>query len=85
MQGILDALVTVAKNHGAPGTDVIDVALVVFVVQVGALGVLEENGRTTDTAKRPDRRIHATGDVFLSLFEQGFGVRHGSGLLLFGN
>ena len=69
MERILDDLVAVAKDHGPPGTDVIDVAAIVFVVQVGAVGVLEKQRGTTDSPEGPDWRVDASRDVFLSLFE----------------
>ena len=84
VQGIFDALIRMAKNHRAPGADVIDITLAVLIVQVGTLSVVEKKRRAAHTAKRANRGVNTTGDVFLSLFEQGFGVRHLWELLLSG-
>jgi hypothetical protein len=57
----------VAEDHRAPGTDVVDIALVILVDDVGAFGVLEEQRRAADALERADRRVDAAGDVFLGL------------------
>jgi hypothetical protein len=57
----------VAEDHRAPGADVVDVALVVLVDDVGAFGVLEEQRRAADALERADRRVDAAGDVLLGL------------------
>jgi hypothetical protein len=59
--------VAVAEDHRAPGADVVDIALVVFVGDVGAFGVLEEQRRAANALERAHRRVHAAGDVFLGL------------------
>ncbi|MNZ81428.1 hypothetical protein D3C78_1000940 [compost metagenome] len=66
----------VAEDHRAPGADVIHIALVVFVGDVGAFGVLEEQRRAADALERANRRVHATGNVFLGIGKQRFGTRH---------
>ncbi len=62
--GIEHVGVAMAKNHRAPGADVIHITLVVFVSHVGARSVLEEQRRATHALEGANRRIDATGDVF---------------------
>ncbi|MNZ50456.1 hypothetical protein D3C78_682440 [compost metagenome] len=69
--------VAVAEDHRAPGADVVDVALVILVNDVGAFGMLEEQRRAANALESADRRVDATGDVLLGLGEQGFGTGHG--------
>ncbi|MCY1450169.1 hypothetical protein D9M71_669540 [compost metagenome] len=70
--------VAVAEDHRAPGADVVDVALVVFIHHVGAFRVLEEQRRAADALERADRGVDAAGDVLLGVGEQGFGTGHGN-------
>ncbi|MNG04104.1 hypothetical protein D3C84_872150 [compost metagenome] len=74
--GVQYVRVAVAENHRTPGTDVIHITLVVFVGDVGAFGVLEEQWRAADALERANRRVHATGNVFLGIGKQRFGTRH---------
>ncbi|MNV40338.1 hypothetical protein D3C71_1319390 [compost metagenome] len=66
----------VAEDHRTPGTNVIHITLVVFVSDVGAFGVFEEQRRAAHALERADRGVHTTGDVFLGIGKQGFGTRH---------
>src|SRR5690606_38682036 len=65
-----------------PGTDVVDIAVVVLVEQVGALRPLEEHRGAADTAEGADRRVDAAGNVLLGTAKQLFGLRatHGNSL-----
>jgi len=47
--------VAVAEDHRAPGADVVDIALVILVDDVGALGVLEEQRCAADAAEGAHR------------------------------
>ena len=69
--------VAVAEDHRAPGTDIVDVALVIFIGDVGAFGVLEEQRRAADTFERANRRVNAARDVLLRVGEEGFRTGHG--------
>ena len=51
----------VAKDHGAPGAEAVEVFVAVGVPQVGAEGALDERRIAADRAKRPYRRVHAAG------------------------
>lgn len=42
-------------DHGSPGADVIDIAAVICIDEIGAFAALEENGITTNGAKSPYR------------------------------
>ncbi|MNC39728.1 hypothetical protein D3C75_884000 [compost metagenome] len=70
--------VAVAEDHRAPGADVVDVALVILVNDVGAFGMLEEQRRAANALESADWRVDAARDVLLGLGEQGFGTGHGS-------
>ena len=74
--GIQHVRMAVAKDHRAPRTDVIDITLVVFIGDVGAFGVFEEQRCAADAFERTDWRVDAAGDVFLGVGKQGFGTGH---------
>ena len=54
--------VTVTQNHGAPGADVVNIALAVRVPKVGALRAGDKTRRSTDCLEGPYRRVHAARD-----------------------
>jgi len=62
----------VAEDHGAPGAEVVDVAVAVGVVEISALGALEEGGMAANGAESPHGRIDAAGNVSQRLREQLF-------------
>lgn len=68
--------VAVAEDHRAPGADVVDVALVVFIDHVRAFGMLEEQRGAADAAEGAYRRIDAAGDVLLGVGEEDLGAGH---------
>ena len=70
----------VAEDHWTPGTNVVDVALVIFVGDVGAFGMLEEQWRAADALERTHGGVHTAGDVFLGIGKQAFGTGHGRAL-----
>jgi thiamine-phosphate pyrophosphorylase len=74
--GVEHVRVAVAEDHRAPGANVIHITLVVFVSDVGAFSVFEEQRRAANALERANRGIHATGNVFLGIGKQGFGTRH---------
>ena len=51
----LDGRVVVTEQHGAPGTDVIHIGLAVHVIEVGAIGVIDEAGCAADPVEGADR------------------------------
>src|SRR5690606_34709459 len=75
--GIKYVGVAVAENHRPPGANVINVALVVFINDVGAFGVLDEQGRAANAAKCTNRGVNTTGNMFLGTGKKGFGAGHG--------
>ena len=74
-----DLGVGVAEDHGAPGTDVIDVALAIGVKEVGAAGALEEDRVAADAAEGAHRRVDAAGYVALGRGKEVVGSGHGGG------
>ncbi|MNN70640.1 hypothetical protein D3C81_1865090 [compost metagenome] len=73
---IEDVRMAVAEDHRTPGTDVIDVALVVFIHHVGTGCMLEEQRGAADALEGADRGVDAAGDVLLGVGEQRFGTGH---------
>src|SRR5581483_8989476 len=51
-----------AQNHRAPGTEVVDGSVAVDVVEIGALGTLDERRFAAHGAKGPHGRVHAAGE-----------------------
>ena len=51
----------VPQDHRSPGADVVDVAIAVDVVQIGAFAALEEDRLAAHAAKRAGRAVHAAG------------------------
>ncbi len=72
--------VAVAKDHGAPGADVVDVALAVGVPEVGALGALHEARRAAHGLEGAHGRVDAARDELAGALQQGeVAVGHGRG------
>ena len=59
------------QDQRSPRADVVDVAVAVEVVEIGALAALEKNRLAADAAKRPGRAIHAAGHQLLGAGERG--------------
>ena len=57
LQGLDDARVGMADDHGTPGTDVVDVLIAVDVTDGTAFGPGDERRRTADTVIRADRAV----------------------------
>ncbi|MNF67730.1 hypothetical protein D3C84_495520 [compost metagenome] len=53
--GGLDGRVVVTQQHGAPGADVVNIGLTVHVIEVGAIGVIDEAGCAADPIEGADR------------------------------
>src|SRR5690606_16730785 len=70
LYGSNDVGIAVTENQWAPGADVVDIAVVVFVKQVRALAAVKKYRLAADTAKSAHRRIDAARDVLLGLLEQ---------------
>ena len=73
-----DLGVGVAQDHGAPGADVVDVAVAVGVEDIGPGGAGEEDRVAADAAEGPHRGVHAPGDVALGGGEEVVGAGHGA-------
>ena len=61
--GVDDLRVGVAVDQRAPGADPVDVAVVVDVDQLGALGAIDEDRVAPDRAHRADGGVDAAGQV----------------------
>ena len=68
------ARVVVADDHRAPGADVVDVAVVVHVVEVGAIGTGDEERLPADRLEGAHRRVDAAGHQRARAGEQGVGA-----------
>ena len=64
----------VAEDHRAPGSHVVDVAVVIFIVQIGAAGGVEKHRGAAYAFEGSHRGIYTPGNVFLGLTEKLFGV-----------
>ena len=64
----------VAQNHGAPGAEVVDVAIAVGVVEIRALSALDEGRRAAHGAKGADRRVDAAGKEALGALLESLGT-----------
>ena len=62
LNGVEDLRVAMADEQRAPGTDVIDVFVIVDIEEMRALAAGDEAGRAADAAPGAHRRIHAAGD-----------------------
>src|SRR5690606_33593560 len=69
--------VPMAENHRTPGADVVHIAPVVLVDDVGTLSMFDEQRTAADAAEGAYRRVDATGDVFLGTGKKIFGAGHG--------
>jgi hypothetical protein len=54
----------VAEDHGTPGAEEIEVAVAIFVEEVGAFGPGEEGRISAYGAKGTDGRVDAPGEEF---------------------
>ena len=53
--------VVMSQNHGAPGAHIVQIVPAIHVVDMAALGPLDEAGRQSHRAVGPDGGIHAAG------------------------
>ncbi len=74
LNGFDDRRKGVAQNHRAPGAEVVDVAIAVGVVEVCALGALNEGRRATHGAKGAHGRVDAAGKEALGALLEGLGT-----------
>ena len=70
--GCPDSGVVVAHDHGSPGQDVVDVAFLVYVIDVGALRPLHEARCAADCLKGTHWRVNTTRYWALSSLKQLF-------------
>ncbi len=66
-----------AGDHRPPGTDVVNVAAAIGVVQIRAFAAREEDRCAADALEGAHRRVHAAGDALLRGAEELFGSGHG--------
>jgi hypothetical protein len=68
----------VAKDHGPPGTEEVDIAVVVGVEEVRSKGAGDKGRMSADCAKGTDGRVDSTGKKLFGALLQGFrsGVIH---------
>ena len=67
-----------AQDHRAPRADVVDVALVVGVPKISALGAFDKARRAANSAKGAYRRVDAARNDKASAFEKGLvQISHG--------
>ena len=64
----------VAEDHRAPRAHVVDVAIVIFIVQVGATGRVEKHRCAAHALEGTHGRVNTAGNMFLGLAEKLFGV-----------
>ena len=79
LDGFDDGGKGVAEDHGAPGAEVVDVAVAVGVGEVGAGGGLDEGGRAADGAKGAHGGVDAAGKEALGALLEGLGTGAGGG------
>jgi hypothetical protein len=70
----------VAEDHGSPGAEEVEVAVAVGVVEVGAVGVVDEGRVAADGAEGADGGVNAAGEelfgALLELVGAGEGAWH---------
>ena len=59
LDGFDDRWKCVAENHRTPRSEIVDISIAVGVVEIRALGALNEWRGAADRAKCPHRRVHA--------------------------
>jgi len=74
LDGLDDGREGVAEDHGPPGAEEVEVAVAVFVEEVGALGVGDEWRIAAYGAEGADGRIHSAGKEFFSALLQVIGA-----------
>ena len=79
LDGLDDGRKGVAEDHRAPGAEEVEVAIAVFVEEVGALGVGDEGWVAAYGAEGTDGRVDAAGEKFLGAKLQVAGVGEGAG------
>jgi hypothetical protein len=63
-------LVAVPQNHGTPGSDVVNILIVVYVIEIRTVAPIEKYGVATDTFECANRRINAAGNTELGTTDQ---------------
>ena len=64
--------VVVTHKHGAPGQDVVDIALALAVKDIGTLAALDKYRGAAHGFEGAHGRIDTAGDVLFGAFEQLF-------------
>ena len=59
--------VVMPQNHRSPGADIINIALTIFTIHIGAVGPLDKTWLTTDATEATYGGVDATGDNRLGL------------------
>lgn len=69
-----------AENHRSPGTEEIEITVAIGVEEVSPFGMSHKWRLAVDCAKRPNRRIDASGEKFFGALLQmaglAMGLRH---------
>jgi len=65
LNGIKDIVVGMAEDSRSPGSDVVDVLVLIDVPGVGTLDAVEDDGVAADGLERTDGRGDATGHQLL--------------------
>ncbi len=68
----------VAENHGAPGAEVVEVAIAVGIPEIGAFGADNEWRLAADSTKGTHRRVDAAGEQSFRPLLELAGKMHGS-------
>ena len=63
-----------AEDHGAPGAEEVEVAVAIFVKEVGPLGVSHERRVAAYGAEGADRRVDSSGKEFFGALLQVMGA-----------
>ena len=64
----------VTEDHGAPGAEVVDVAIAVGIGKPGALCAREERRRSAHSAEGAHGRVHTAGEKALCTLLKGMGL-----------
>lgn len=69
----------VAEDHGSPGTEEVEVAVAVFVVEVCSFGMGDEGWLAADGAEGADGRVNSAGEDGLGALLEEVGAVVGEG------
>src|SRR5947209_3070517 len=64
------ARMAMAENHGSPGLHIVQIAVAIDIIEIGAVSRCNEDGAAAHSAKSPYRTINATRQTFLRLLKK---------------